>query len=343
MIRRRRILPAIDKIKLTDLIPLNELQDMQESFAEVSCVTVRTVDPNGVPLTKASNLSSFCSETRCLPTFLGGEGIIEDDFSFECIPGLKQYLVPLKVSLSPTSSLILGYIILGPVVFMKRKEKEEYGEAAEKLGLDLEHFWDWVLELRIFSFRGIRSLLDMIEHMTGRILNLAYAKMTMQKKISAQHSAKILGKEVASGEYLNEFLQTFLDFVMSVTGGSAGSIMLFDRYKGTLEIRYSHGLPNGVAQKTSIKLGEGVSGLAAEMKKPFIINEGSADVVLRGRLTKPDLFSSLVVPIKRGDDVYGVVNVSSDISRPVRFDDASLALLTRAAGVAGIILENLQS
>ncbi len=334
------------KITLTDLIPLNELQEMQDSFSEVANVSARTIDANGRAFTVMSNMLSICQNgfcKQCLPAFLGGEGIVDDELSFECIPGLKHYLIPLKVSLSLTSSLILGYMIVGPVIFMKRNDKEEYKEAARKMGLQLDQLWSWILEFRVFSHRGIHSLIDMIENMTSRILNLAYAKMMIQKKMSGDRTARLFERRAAVLRHRDEFLELFLDFVMEVTRGSAGSVMLLDSNKGALEIRTSRGLPNEVAQKTSLKLGEGISGLAAEMKKPFLINEERVDHIISDRLKKPALFSSMVVPIKSREDVYGVINVSSDKSLPIKFDETTLALLTKAAGIAGVALESMSN
>jgi len=334
------------KIALADLVPSNELQEMQDSFSEVANVSMRTIDANGRPLTVMSNISSICQDKfckQCLPAFLGGEGIIDEELSFECMPGLKHYLIPLEISLSSTTSLILGYMIVGPVVFMKRSDKEEYRDAAGKMGIELDQLWSWILELRVFSYRGIHSLKDMIENMTSRILNLAYAKMLMQKKVSGSRTVRLFERRVVNLQHRDEFLELFLDFVMQVTQGSAGSVMLLDSHKGILEVRSSRGLPSFIARKASLKLGEGISGLAAEMKKPFLINEEHVDQLILDRLKRPAIFSSMVVPIRSREDVYGVVNISSDKAQPVRFDETTLALVTRAAGIAGIALESMQN
>ena len=334
------------KISLVDLIPIDELQEMQDSFSEVANVSIRTVDANGRSLTVMSNILSICQDRfckQCLPAFLGGEGIIDEELSFECMPGLKHYLIPLKVSLSLTSSLILGYMIVGPVIFMKRNQKEEYSETAQKMGLELDQLWSGILGCRLFSYRGIHSLRDMIEDMTSRILNLAYAKVVIQKKVTGDRTARLFERRTAVLRHRDEFLELFLDFVMQVTSGSAGSVMLLDRNKGALEMKSSRGLPPDVAQKVSLKLGEGISGLAAEMKRPFLINEERVDQIISDRLNKPALFSSMVVPIKSREDVYGVVNVSSDRSLPVKFDETTLALVTKVAGIAGVALASMQN
>ncbi len=349
----RKPLPG-NKISLTDLIALDELQEMQDSFAEVASVAIRVVDPKGNNITQMSSPPSLCAEilndpaikdrvcSGCRPTFLGGEGIVDDDLSFECMPGLKNYLLPLKVSSSSDSSLILGYFIIGPVIFMKRRTREEYKDIAEKLGVDLDQLWSLMLELRVFSYKGVRSLLDMIDNLVSRILNLAYAKEAMRKKISRRIFSRPVSKLLEDPGREDEFLELFLDLVIESTRGNIGSVMLFDRYKRQLVIKASHGLSEEVVRKTVVKRGEGVSGLAAETKKPFLINEGKADKTIAERLKRPNLLSSVIAPIKCHDDVYGVVNVSSDRDNAVKFDDSTLTFLTKAAGLAGVALERIQ-
>ena len=108
-------------------------------------------------------------------------------------------------------------------------------------------------------------------------------------------------------------------------------------------MRASHGIPDETAAQARIKMGEGVAGLAAQMKKPFLINEDAADALVTGLLHRPEIFSSVVVPIKYRDDVLGVVNVSSQRDLPVKFDESTLALVTRAAGLAGVAIQRFQN
>ena len=183
----------------------------------------------------------------------------------------------------------------------------------------------------------------MIDNLTGHILNLAYAKFNMQKNVFGKLSKKTPQKISLPVEQMKEFLELFLDLVINVTKGNVGSVMLFDRTKRSLVIKAAHGLPEEVIRETQVKIGEGVSGLVAQTKKSFLINEGAADKLISERLTKPNLFSSMVVPIRHRDDVYGVVNVSSDKASAVKFDESTLAFLTKAAGLAGVTLERIQA
>jgi ligand-binding sensor protein len=346
-------LPPAPKVALRDLINVSEIQEMQDSFAEVANVAVRTVDPQGVFMTAMSRVPELCGDSLksptvkdelcrcCLPGFLGGEGIVDEDLSYECVPGLTNYLVPLKISLSRGASLILGYMVIGPIIFMKRRDKQDYAELAMKLDMDLEHLWSQLLEFRVFSYKGIRSFLDMVSNLTGHILNLAYAKRMMQDEISKGLLEPVV--MAAAGVTLQEFIELFLDLVMDITNGSTGSIMLLDRASRSLKIKAAHGLSPKIVAETTVRLGDGVSGLAAQTKRPFLINEQNADPLISDRLNKPQLFSSLVVPIKYGESVYGVINVSSDKTLPVIFDESTLAIVSRAAGLAGVALQRFQN
>jgi ligand-binding sensor protein len=344
-----------DRVSLSELVDVAELQDMQDSFSEVANVALRCVDSKGQFLTTISHPPALCVDTdhisftnknkistMCLPSFLGGQGIVDEELSFECIPGLKHYLLPLKLAEDESHSVILGYLIVGPVVFMKRREKTDYAPIAEQLGIDLELLWHYILELRVFSYKGIQSLLGMIEQMMGRILNLAYAKHLMQKKMMKRSARRPSGVSV-DPERLSEFLEIFLDLVLDISNGNRGSVMLLDPSQRSLVMRASHGIPDGSAAQACQKIGEGVAGLAAQMKRPFLINEDSSDALVTGLLHRPELFSSVVVPIKYRDDILGVVNVSSGRDLPVKFDESTLALVARAAGLAGVAIQRFQN
>jgi len=275
--------------------------------------------------------------------FLGGEGIVDEELSFECLPGLKHYLVPLKVGRGRGESIILGYMIVGPVVFMKRRPKETYAAIARRLGMTLDQLWSLLLELRVFSYKGICSFIDMVEHLTGRILNLSYTKWAVQERLRGGVTDRVFHQPAGTDGSVDEFLRLFLDLVMDVTNGNRGSLMLWDNDKKALCIRAAQGITDDVIAGTRVLPGAGVAGLAFEQKRSFLISGDRSDPVIADRLTQPHIFSSVVVPIRAGDTALGVLNVASDRHMPVQFDDSSLALVTRAAGLAAVALQSFHS
>lgn len=338
---------------LSDLIALPQLQDMQESFAEVANVGIRTLDAAGEFLTGMSSSPSLCTETfshpslkseiceRCRPTFLGGRGMVDEEMSFECLPGLKNYLVPLRLSMTEETSKILGYMVIGPVIFMKRHDKEEYREVADKLGVPLEQFWSYILELRVFSYKGIQSLLEMIGHLMNHILNLAYNARSMEREMTQR--LKLRSAERKQEIHLEEFLEVFLELVKEMTTSQRSSVMLLDPRKSVLNIRASSGIPADVARLVSVKLGEGIAGLAAAAKKSFLISSEHKDADIQNRLTQPSVSSSIVVPIRSGERVYGVINVSRDQTAPRLFNESDLTLMNKAASLAAVALDKFPS
>ena len=336
---------------LSDLIGLSQLQDMQDSFAEVANVGIRTLDARGQFLTIMSSPPSLCTETfnnvplkaeicdYCRPSFLGGRGMVDEEMSFECLSGLKNYLVPLRLPVTEETSKILGYMVIGPVIFMKRPDKEEYREVADKLGVPLEQFWSYVLELRVFSYKGIQSLLEMIGHLMNHILSLAYHARSIEQEMT--HRLKLRSEERRQEVRLDEFLDVFLDLVREMTSPQRSSVMLLDPETSVLNIRASVGIPDDVARSVRVKMGEGIAGLAAAAKKSFLITREHEDAQIKNRLNQPSVSSSMVVPIHSGSRVYGVLNVSRDKTAPRAFNESDLTLLTKAAGLAAVALSEI--
>jgi PAS domain S-box-containing protein len=95
--------------------------------------------------------------------------------------------------------------------------------------------------------------------------------------------------------------------------------------------------------KEKIKIGEGVGGLAAELKKPIIISENLADepkyLFEHEKKTGRSSFRSFLgVPMMINGDIKGVLNVYT--KKPRRFTDSDVELLVSFAGMAAVALEN---
>lgn len=340
---------------LQDLISQPQLQEMQDGFSEVANVAIRTLGPSGEQTTPMSFPPSLCSEIlrfaplkgdlcrNCLPAFLGGQAIVDEELSFECLPGLKHYLIPLKLSVSENTSRVLGYMIIGPLVFMKRRNKEEYRDLAAQLDLDLEQFWGFILELRVFSYKGIHSFLEMVGNLMSHILNLAYSARSIEREMSSRMKTGPLRLSSQDAGQLKEFLEMFLDMIADMADATSSSIMLLDKKNGVLVIKAFAGMPEDVARTISLKMGEGVAGLAAMTKKTYLISDEHRDAEISERLHRPDLLSAIVVPIRSQDEVFGVLNVSRDRGKAEAFRERDMALLTKAAGLAGLALERIQS
>lgn len=137
---------------------------------------------------------------------------------------------------------------------------------------------------------------------------------------------------VQAGEVnFDRIYQLVLDKVIQLFGVERASIMNFDPQLGHLKIVASRGLPEEVAAATSVKPGEGVSGVVYEQAKPIMI--GSKQ---RNSHYKSDSFISapmLCSPMRMGETCVGVINITERIDgKP--FEEKDLKLLTTLANQA---------
>lgn len=317
-------------IAFSDLIDLDSWKKIQDNFSTVTNIHITTLDAKGLLLTSPSGESRLCKEliryspfkneicNSCLPTFLGGKGVVDKNLSFTCIAGLRNFIVPLQVN-----SFVIGYILVGPLNLVRLKNKEEYARQAEELHLDLDEFWHAIGEIKTVSFHVAQSLSALIKDVGEYILNLSYQNFFRQKE-----------SEIPDSPKLNKLLTTLLDSVFQISKADIGSIMLLDKDKSELRILAAKGLSNEIINNARIKLGEGISGIAAQEGKAFIIDDATENNRIKRYMERPQINSSIVMPIRAGDDTLGVMNLCTLKTSPVQLDINSVQLIEKLINLA---------
>lgn len=321
----------LDRLPLNKLISVPEWQDIQDNFANIVGVSIRTVDTKGVLITEVSNPARLCSEIlrdspkkaeicHCLPTFLGGKAVVDKNLSFNCLPGIQSFVVPLTIS----ESHAIGYVLVGPVILIMRSSKEDYRKLAADVDMDLEKVWDAILEIKVMSFHGINSLLQLLKGVGEYAVKLAHETARIKKEGGLVHDVTKLGK-------LPEFL---LDVAFEISKADVGSIMFFDENRENLTIRASRGIPEDVVKNTVLKRGERICGTAAKEGKPFLIDDTIKDRRIKPYLNRPNLNSSMVLPVKTRKEVLGVMSLGAFRSSPVKFTQDSLSSMQKLLNLA---------
>ena len=317
---------------LKDLVDTKEWQRIQDSFSSLMGLGLRTLDAKGELFTLPSGEPRLCRELKqdstirkkfcgCLPTFLGGKAVVDKNLGFTCGAGMQSFVVPLR-----NNGWTLGYVIVGPVILVMRKPKDKYSNIAEELNLDAEDFWSALLEIKIISFQSVQSLLELIKDIGEYTIK--------QACICLKH-----GKEMMmpiDSPKLNRMLNALLDVAFEVTGADIGSIMLKDEDKGELRIHSSKGLTNEVIKNTRVKVGEGISGIAAKEGASFVIDDNIKDNRIKRHLNRPYINSSMVIPIKVEDKVWGVINLGALKTSSVRFGVDNVHLVNRLIDLATV-------
>lgn len=321
-----------DKLTLKDLINLDDWQKIQDNFSTVTDISLRTLDAEGNLIIPPSREPRLCSQLLnesgrknvicgdCLPAFLGGEAAVDKNLNYVCRAGLHNFILPIRLN----QDRVLGYIILGPVILVIRKQKEEYRKAAEELSLSLEDYWSALLEIKVVSLYGMQSLIKLIEGISHYVINLAYRNRTKEKEvIMALDSAK-----------LDRLFDVLLDAAFEVSQADIGSVMFLDEAHENLSIRASRGIPEEITSKVRVRVGEGLAGLAVKENRSLLLDEQVKDNRIKSYLNRPYISSSMVIPIKVEDKVVGVMNLGALRTSAVRFKVDNVQMMNKLVNLA---------
>ena len=121
------------------------------------------------------------------------------------------------------------------------------------------------------------------------------------------------------------------------------SVMLVDRDKGELEVRAAVGHVNiAEVMGNRQKIGDGIAGWAARYRKPTVIESPLDGRGYPGAQNKDRAVSAaMVVPIIAGDDLVGVLNVSSR-TPGVHYDEEDLRAIQVFAENAGTCIRHAE-
>ncbi|MCX7926560.1 MAG: PocR ligand-binding domain-containing protein [Candidatus Omnitrophica bacterium] len=313
--------PRKKPIKFNDLVRIEDWQRLQDLFSSVSNIGIYTVDPEGRILTEDSKESRLCKDFikksiygletcggYCLPTFLGGKAIVNRNYNFVCPPGFHNFLTPLRIN-----DKVLAYVIMGPVILVMRKPKEAYQQLANDLNVDLEQLWKAIMEIRVISFQRAQTMIELIGKIGDFILTVAYESKRGDKRFLDNYHNKF-----------SELLGFLLKLALLISGADVGSIMLFDKQMKELLVRAAEGLPNSVIQNTRVRVGSGLSGKAVQENRPLLIDEKVCEQVIRERMRRPYIRSSMILPLNLSQKVLGVMNLGALEVSSIRFTNEDL-------------------
>jgi len=111
------------------------------------------------------------------------------------------------------------------------------------------------------------------------------------------------------------------------------SYMLLDHRGETMSIACARGLPEDIARRVRVRIGQGISGWVAHNRKPLLVRAREDSVVAH---TGQDVYNSdsfLSVPVVHNDVLYGVLNFSNK-NEGALFGDSDL---DRAMFVASLL------
>lgn len=326
---------ANNNIDFKNLVGIDAWQEIQSNFSAVTQIPMRTVDLDGLAITNFSGAPQLCAEylnggallfkecASCLPTFLGGKAKTDQNLSYDCLLGLRNFVATLRLN----EQTPLAYVIIGPVVLISYKPKSDYEKLAQDFNLNLDELYNAIIDIKLSSFNSMLSVVELIEDVGNYLIKAAY------KDIAARQEAIDINQVK-----LNRLLKVFLDVAFQVTGADAGSIMLLDKAREELSIFTSRGLEDTIIKQARIKFGEGISGSVAKDNNSILINDQLNNNRIKNFLTRPNLKSSMVLPLKLKEDTLGVVNLSTTRNSQITFNAKDLKIMDQLVNLVAMAL-----
>lgn len=138
---------------------------------------------------------------------------------------------------------------------------------------------------------------------------------------------------------LDEVLQALVDTAVEILHSDKGAMLIWDDREERLRVAAAHGISEETKRAVSIISGEGIAGRVAETGELITVEDVDMDErVTRSIVNAEDIRSFIQVPIKIGDEVFGVF--SADYLNPHIFTEQEKRLLASLAQRAALAIEN---
>ena len=340
-------------LSFSSLVNLEEWQRLQDSFAEVLEVTLRTFSREGELLTKISRPNRLCNKVspnhpayadscgKCiLKKNLTNSIEAKQQVNFKCIFGLDLFSVPI----SAVGNGIISYIVIGPLILNRRKDISEDAEIAEKLGIELENLVDAMVEINVFSYSKVYAATKLVGNVFSHIAQTGY-----HKKRLGEMAPEIRELDPLFSRYYEEkILNSLLNVCTLALNADSGSVMTMDKKTKMLHIKVASKLDEDVVNNTNIKVGEGIAGVAAATAKPIILPEDEEKQGLAEKMKRKYIKSSMIVPFRKAlgqensHEVYGVINLNM-VKKEQGFSERDIALVKELVNLASIALAPLKA
>lgn len=172
----------MQELRLVDLIEVEMLQKIQDSFSNLTGMAALTTDSDGTPITKGSGFTEFCMEytrkselgrKRCEQCDKqGAEMCIKygRSIAYYCHGGLVDYAAPIMVRGEMIGSFIGGQVL------PEKPNLDKFREIARQLDIDEEAYVEAVQKVHVIDREKIDEAAKSLCDIAQVISDLAYSK-----------------------------------------------------------------------------------------------------------------------------------------------------------------------
>ncbi len=168
------------ELNLTDLVPVEMLQKIQEACSQYTGMATVTTDVDGKPITKETAFSDFCIKytrqselgcTRCMESDKTATRIALETGKpavYVCHAGLMDFASPIMLE-----NKLIG-CFMGGQVRISDVDEEKVRATAEELGIEYEAYYKAMLKTKKSSERTIQKTAEFLGMIASIISEMAY-------------------------------------------------------------------------------------------------------------------------------------------------------------------------
>ena len=328
-------------VRLDELLEPAQWQRLQDRFTHVFGLGLRAVSPQHHLLSTPSwpagvdgaRLIEGLRLGEEIDALLPAEALPHDPATLTTPLGVSFSAIPLRAA----DAQVLGYLLIGPVVLGKREEPEAFRRRVAALGVDAESAWPLLLTVKVYTFLHFRSVIQLVEDVTGMWLELAGQARELQAIVAHTPQAN----PALAARYTERLLQSLLEVATSVTEAEGGSVMLYEPSSDAFRIAASRGLETKIVE-TAVKPQDSLAGLAVRTRQVLVVDDQVRDAQVRQRMRRRELASSMVAPLlsETASEPVGVLSVRTS-QQANRFTADDAELLQKLAKLAQTALSSL--
>lgn len=345
------------KINLTDLIDINFLQELQDTFAKTIGIASLTIDDKG-PITKPSNFTEFCGNfirqnelgrERCNECDIkGGKLALEkgEPVIYTCHAGLTHLVVPIIIAGQHIATILGGQFSKEP------PNEEHFRQVAKELGIvDEKKYIEALKKIKIIPEENIKAAAQLLFIVANSISEIAHQKFELIKKTERESLYKHIMETIRGsldidvvkhemvfqiGSHMNADRVAFADY-----DSSKGNYFISpeNEYRSSSEVKtfigYDFAATPGFIEAIRELHLTGKDITFSDLDKYLEENklEGTG---IENFYREMGFQSSMAINISHGDTFYGNLVITYGEKRDLKEED--IQFIKMLAGQAGIAL-----
>lgn len=176
-----------NEITLSDLFEVEMLQRLQDSFSKMTGFAAIITDAEGVPITKGTNFTDFCSKytrtspigcLRCQQCDKHGAELalkVGSSVTYYCHAGLIDFAAPIMAGDKMVGCFVGGQVLTSP------PDITRVMQVAAEIGVDLINYLQSVMSVPVIEKDKLENAAFFLYTLTSALSSIAYHKHVMAK------------------------------------------------------------------------------------------------------------------------------------------------------------------